>query len=366
MSFTVRIAEPHDLDQIARLSDRVFRSKRTTHMAEEFPHLYSPHNARHWFVAEDGGQIRSIIGAMVWPAVIAGARTRVASVGSVATDPDYRGQGLASRLLYLAQSQLAAEAVRLMLISGDLPLYLKFGARSIGRVDWYALPRNLAVAGRYSIRPIDPQDDAAIVARLYQTRSTRFGRTLAQLRAMLVAQPITQVERGVKVALLVLSDGVPVSYLILNHRPFQGVGASRLSEWAGDPKGVLHALTQVSDWPEQGIRIPVLREDLAMQGTLYPLKPDRRGPVSWLVKVIDGVGLASDLAPIGTEQAAQPPRVLLTAPDTYAVEFNGQRWVVNAAELTEWVFSEETAYRPVPLEAIWPLPSLWPEGLNYI
>ncbi len=366
MSITVRTAEPRDLNQIAELSDRIFRSRRATHMAEEFPYLYSPDNARHWHVAEDGGHIRSIVGAMIWPAVIAGARTRVASVGSVATDPDYRGQGLASRLLQLAQSGLAAEGVRLMLISGDLPLYRTFGARAIGRVDWYALPPNWAVAGRYTIRPIDPDTDAPIVAHLYQTRSTRFGRTLAELRAMLAAQPITQVEQGSKVALLVLADDVPVSYLILNHRPFRGAGASRLSEWAGDPKSMLYALTQVRDWPEQGMRIPVLPDDLAMQGTLYPLQPVRQEPVSWLAKVIDGAGLASDLAPLWDEVAHEPPRVALTAPDVYAVAMDGQRWTADAATLTEWMFGELVPHRPAPLEDVWPMPSLWPEGLNYI
>lgn len=365
MSIEVRVARPEDMKEIGRLSDSVFRAKRGGHMADEFPHLYDPANASHWYVAFDGNRAVSIVGAMNWPVVIAGAATRAASVGSVATDSQYRGGGLASQLLALAEEQLVAKSVRIMLISGDLPLYLRFGARAIGRVDWYRLsPRT--PSHQYHVRPIDPYDDAPWVARLNQSRGTRFGRSLSQLRALLVSQPMTQVEQGTQVALMVMREGQPVAYVVLNHRPFEGREASRVSEWGGDPTGVLEALRTVPDWPEKGIEVPVLGEDGALLGALGESELIRREPVSWLAKVIDGAGLAHDLRAVWDEISDLPLTIDRAHPDTYRVHLGQEVWGVDAAELTEWVFGLEVPHRPGVFHGIWPVPALWPEGLNYI
>ncbi|NMP24184.1 GNAT family N-acetyltransferase [Sulfobacillus harzensis] len=367
MSLELRVARPDDMEEIGRLSDQVFRAKRGGHMADEFPYLYDPANAHHWYVAFDQGRAVSIVGAMNWPVVIAGAATRAASVGSVATDPAYRGRGLASQLLQLAQKQLADEDVRVMLISGDLSLYTRFGARAIGWVDWYRLnPDSKKAPTPYHVRPIDPLDDAPVVARLNQTRGTRFGRSLPQLRAMLASQPMTQVEQGTKVALMVMAEGQAVSYLILNHRPFQGRGASRLSEWAGDPKGVLSALRSVQNWPEGGIEVPVLRDDWSLLAELRGSERVRSEPVSWLAKVIDGQGLSQDLQTVWAEVADRPLAILRLGEEQYKVRVGSEQWSVDAAELTEWVFGTKVPHRPASLECFWPIPSLWPEGLNYI
>lgn len=367
MSLGVRLARPDDMEAITQLADRVFRSKRSTSMADEFPYLYAGRNAHHWAVAMADGEAVSIVGTMVWPAVIGGAATHVASLGSVATDPAFRGQGLATRLLGLLQETLTQESVRLVLISGDLPLYLRFGARPIGRVRWYALnPQPPADGHRYAVRPLDPHRDANIVARLHQSRGTRFGRSLSELTAMLEAQPITQVEQGTKVALLISRDGEPVSYGIVNHRPFQGRGASRLVEWAGDPAGVLHALRTLPDWPERGMEVPVLTEDRGLATLLEGAELRRSGPVSWLAKVIDGTGLVQDLAPLWSELGDQTLTMGTVEPDYYDLSLGSQHWAVSGADLTEWMFGWEPPHRPPELAAYWPLPALWPEALNYI
>lgn len=364
MSIIVRVANPEDMSAVCELSDQVFRAQRGGHMADEFPHLYHPNNAHHWYIARDGDAIVGIVGAMTWPVVIAGAATRAASIGSVATDPRYRGRGLATTLLQLAEQSLVAESVRLMLISGDRELYGRFGARAIGAVCWYHGDRSDAPDPRYDVRPIDPVDDAPQVARLYQSRSTRFVRSLAELRTLLAAQPLTQVEQGTRIARIVMKDGVPVAYVIVNHRPFGGAGASRVSEWAGDPKAMRSALACLPDWPEAGMEVPVLPDEWALQGVLPMDTSVREAPVSWLAKVIDGVGLIKDLAALWQEQSTVPIDIDRDE-DQYHLHVGPDTWSVSSAELTEWVFGHQ-APRPKALEPFWPIPALWPEGLNYI
>lgn len=362
-----RVAKPQDMPLIRALADQIFRASRPgQHMADEFPYLYDESNAYHWYIAVQGKAVVSIIGAMVWPGIIAGAKTSVASMGSVATDPQWRRQGLSSHLLKLAQDCLVKEQVRLALISGDLPLYWRFGARPIGRVRWYDLDlsRWFSEKPSWVVRPIDYQADASIVARLYQSRATRFSRTLPQLEAMLKAQPLTQVEKGVKTAMLVFDGSQPLAYLIVNERPFNGQDPSRLLEWAGDPRAVLYGLASLKRGT--GIRVPVLPEDWGLAGALNALKPVSQGPVSWLAKVMDGEGLAHDLGWLWHESGSIVPQINEITPDQYRLAWGDDTWNIDGAKLTEWIFQDAPSDRPRRLDTIWPSPTLWPEGLNYI
>ncbi len=368
MSVVVRTARPTDLPGIQRLSDQVFRSQRPgQHMAEEFPWMYDASNARHWAIALDGDEVVSIAGAMVWPALIAGAPTTAATTGSVATHPSYRGQGLASQILDHLEQDLFREGVRLMQISGDLPLYLRWGARPVGEVAWYRLtsapePRPTD----FRIRPIHPGNDAGLVAQLNQSRSTRFGRTRGQLQSMLSLQPLTIVEKGVPIALLVETSEGPAAYAIINHRPFGGRAASRVVEWAGDPQALLFALASVPNWPEAGMLVPVLSEEIALKSALAPAVPLRRQPVSWLAKVINGPGLVSDLHELWRERCAQELNAHPVDRARTVIHLGDSQWTVDAPELAEWLFNPTAPSRPEALNAVWPVPALWSEGLNYV
>ncbi len=356
-------AEPGDIGEISSLADRVFRSHRPGHMAEEFPHLYHPDNAAHWFIAREAGSIVAIVGAVVGPVALSGALTRAACLGSVATVLEFRGQGLASQLLGFAQAALREESVRLITISGDQELYRRFGARPVGRIDWVALPADLGPPWRYRTSPIDPDHDAATVARLYQSRPTRFIRDLELLKVLLRSQPMTGVEQGEKIARLVSDDTGPVCYFILNHRPFGGRRASRLSEWGGDPQALLAGLAQVSSPSETLIEIPLEADDWALRGALRGAAFMRCGPAAWLQKIIDGPGLLGDLALLWGERSGKSPRLVADTDDRFQLWFGPHRWAVDMATLTEWVFGMTA---PPELECLWPIPALWPEGLNYV
>ncbi|PSR22543.1 MAG: hypothetical protein C7B45_06335 [Sulfobacillus acidophilus] len=366
MSITAQVATAQDLPAISELANRIFRAHRPgQRMQDGFPYLYHPDNAEHWYVAKDQDRIVSIVGSMVWPAAIAGTNTRVASVGSVATDPQYRRLGLAGQLLALAQTQLAQESVRIMLISGSLPIYQRFGARAIGQVEWYAWHSAISLIP-YEVRPIEPGEDAAMVAALYQTRPTRFGRTLAQLQAMLKTQPITTVEQGTKVAQLVSDEGRPLSYFIVNHHPFHGQAPSRLVEWGGDPKSLLYGLSHFFNRPDDAVHIPVLYDDITLRSQLQPMLPFQIGPVSWLAKIIDGPGLFHDLSSLLAELTVEPIDLSQVAVDQYALRWRQGHALVDAATLTEWIFAHNSQTRPNALNTVFPLPALWTEGLNYI
>ncbi len=361
-----RMADAHDMGRVAALADRVFRPDRPRHMADVFPHLYARQNAHHWCIAEEAGHVISIVGAMVWTVILGGASVVVASVGSVATDERYRRQGISTRLLSLAAASLRDEGAHLMLISGERPLYLRFGARPIGLVEWYALPKAFVPSRAFEIRAVDPIRDSAAVARLYRCRSTRFVRPLPLLEVLLRQQPLTEVEEGKSAAFLAYERGVAVSYASVIHRPSCGRKASQLAEWAGDPNGVLDGLTRLPDWRDSGMTIPVLPEEGDLRGALAPLRPVRQTSFPWLAKIIDGVGLGRDLEAVWAELSAHPPRIEETGPDRYRVTRGEEAWEVDAATLTRMVFAHDVRERSTSLDDVWPSPAPWPAGLNFI
>ncbi|MCY0879045.1 MAG: GNAT family N-acetyltransferase [Firmicutes bacterium] len=365
MTTMIRPATPDDMPHIARLADSVFRAHRPGHMAEEFPHLYKASNAPHWYVADHDGDIVSILGAQVWDATLSGQPTKVASVGSVATHPDFRRKGLAWRLLTLAETLLRHEGVRLILISGNLALYQRWGARAVGRVAWHRLSSH-ARDKRFTVRPLDPLRDAPVVARLYETRTTRFHRDLPLLQQLLALQPLTTVEQGLPLGFIAAFGDQPAAYALINHRPFHGRAPSRVIEWAGSPEGLLAIIGHILEEPENSIEVPVLENELSLAMLLAHVPAARQGPYAWLVKVIDGHGLVSDLRTVWQERSSGPLTVQRKSFNSYAIHFAEESWVTDGPTLTEWLFRPDATTRPQSLSAVWPIMPLWPEGLNYI
>mgnify|MGYP001770713291 CR=1 FL=1 len=355
------------MPSIRDLANQVFRSRRPGDMAIEFPHLYAVDNASHWFCAVDGDRVISIIGVFVWPARVLGSCTTVATLGSVATDPAYRRQGWAGRLLQWTARQLRLEGVRLVIISGDLPLYQRFGARPVGYVQWWRLTQPaLGTVDSYSVRTLDPFRDAGWAAMLYQGRKTRLVRAGDLWPRLLAADPLAQVERGRSRPFMVEQHGVPVTYALFLENPQHGSDTSRLTEWAGDPVGLLAAAAAVQH-TGRGVLIPVLEEDMALRTVLRQAQAEmvKEGPFPYLAKIIDGAGWFDDLADLYDERGLGDIEVAEGEPDHYEIRFNGLMFQANGAQLTRWCLGPLSEWPTPPADRLH-LPGFWPEGLIYV
>jgi len=101
-------------------------------MGSEFPVLFAPENAENLYIFRDGDRIVSHVGVLRQKIVTMGIEIPVACIGSVCTDPDYRGRGLASQLMELAIRRSVELGDVLMYISGGRGLYRRLGATPIG------------------------------------------------------------------------------------------------------------------------------------------------------------------------------------------------------------------------------------------
>lgn len=110
-------------------------------MFEEFPLLLGKDNMKHMWIAIDNEEVVAVVNFYVTPVILDGATISVASIGAVATAESHRGRGLSTQLLHAAEKQMKLEGVDLILISGDLPHYRRFGADPIGVMVKYQIAK---------------------------------------------------------------------------------------------------------------------------------------------------------------------------------------------------------------------------------
>lgn len=129
----LRTARKGEESQVSDLAVKVFKPN----MKEQFIRLYSVQNLDHMFVALDQGKMVSSVNYYVSHIESSHGIFKVASIGSVCTDSDYRGQGLASKLLEMAEEKMKQERIDFCIISGRRGMYKRFGAKDVGAINRY-------------------------------------------------------------------------------------------------------------------------------------------------------------------------------------------------------------------------------------
>ena len=184
------------LQRARHLMDRVLRDGRD--LAGEYPLVFEERFPGRIVAFEEAGDVRSACAFLVRNLILPGARIRAGLIGSVATDPDWRRRGFASRVLDEAERCLAREGCMLALLWADDPeFYLARGWRPFGcEADFFldaecipSLPR------RGGIRRVAP-DDFAAVHRLYESHPERCERSAEETAALLACPEMVTLIRA--------------------------------------------------------------------------------------------------------------------------------------------------------------------------
>lgn len=193
-----RAPQCHELEDVVGVIDAVFRPGRPS-MGAEFPQLLSTSNVRRLRIFADSITGRPVAHAGYLPQelIIEGHRIPVAALGSVCTLPEYRGQGLASRLVESIMEQAASEGLAIMLISGDSGVYKRLGAVETGdfltvQADGKGISR-LCASGGERADELDQcgialgratPDDLPAMAAAYRRESVRYARSVSDFREL--------------------------------------------------------------------------------------------------------------------------------------------------------------------------------------
>lgn len=311
-----RSATPEELPAVTELMDAVFRTSRNLlpTMGSEYPLHLAPENAANLWIMLDNGRPVSHYGATPYTWLTAGCAIPIAAVGGVATDPEYRGQGLATRVMQACEAALQTQGAVLELISGMRGLYIRNNAVPAGEGTLYTLdfpPETQAQTGSYHIRPYAEQDFRWIQAT-YQKEPVRYLRTPEAWRKLLARND--RITSRHKQETLVIEDAntLPVAYLVsdtilpTSDQQFQS-GSRTIVEYAGARHAIVAAYMLLGSSSGQ-LRLQVPRWDTTLSALLQAA--GYRGTPSGLrghtIKILNFPALIDALAPRFYEAAGAP------------------------------------------------------------
>jgi predicted N-acetyltransferase YhbS len=232
MTISHRVAEPADLDRLRPLLDNEFITSkgRKTSLAQRFPSTFCAANVRNIFLAEEQGKILSAFLCKRFEWQLPDRVWQGAMVGAVYSDPNRRGEGLASNLLKWGMQSLQADSV-------DFGVLWTTQAEFYARLGWTSADIGMfGSSGSGAGTGAAPESVRVLPAVLSSEQDMDGIRTQyldISVRRQLLdysQQPIPS--EGVDV-LLWSDDGEPSAYALLGHMGATGI----LYEMVGSERG---------------------------------------------------------------------------------------------------------------------------------
>lgn len=372
-----RAAKVNEVEAVVNLANDVFEARRRS-MGRLFPTLFRPENARYLRIFTDGARPVALVGACVYEMSLFGCRVGVGNVGSVCTLPDYRGRGLATRLLADMTALLASDGAHIMDISGSRGLYLRAGCAQAGGFLAYGNITAKHAARLVSAAAATPVDcrkrHLEALQGAYQREPVRYLRLMDD--AALLAGRVDAAGEGGR--LLVLArDGEVVGHLEMRFGERDGVMRGGVNEYAGQRAAIAASLPAVMahlGLESLDLRVPI--SDGALIAALRPMgiDPEPAG-TGHTYRILNLPGLAQAMGDYIRERIGEQA-------DRLRFEQNGDRCRVrlgragvtlDAPQTTRLVLGapkgsglpEASRELRAVLRRIFPLPRVLP-GLNYV
>lgn len=217
----------HSKDAVSFL-DHELRSSHSFSVREEYPALFREFPGGESLVITHEEKVVAHVGYVVREFQSSGFRMKIGLIGLVATAHEFRGQGLASRLLKKAFEELKLKGCLLSLLwSDNSRFYYPLGFHRAGRERGFKFSFDSVPDSSSEIGEATSQDVSQIW-RLYQRHSLKIDRSLEEQKLLLqIPQTKTFVvkEKNAVTAYAVLGKGAD----------FTGY----LHEWGGDLENVL-------------------------------------------------------------------------------------------------------------------------------
>lgn len=284
--------------------ERCLRPGRTPSLAGEFPLIFDERFSGRVVAYIDGGDVRSTCAIIVREMLFEGVRMRVGMIGSVATQPAWRGRGLASTVLDEAEACLAREGCAISFLWADDPDF--YAGRGYGPFGWevdFLVPAAVLrpIVSEARIRTLVP-DDTLTVQRLYMQNVARVDRTLEETAALLACPGME--------TLVLQHQSVVRAYACLGRgADFQNT----VHEWGGEAEDVVallaeHARRSARAGIEDPIALIAPPDASALRKRLTDLGAQVVEGVLAMAKPLDTRVLAELLGRFGGEWRAEQDR----------------------------------------------------------
>lgn len=244
-----RLIKETELTEATLLAEEIFCESGERYMEYSFPAIFSPGVSQSYAAFNDQGKLVSFIGMV--PLIIrsGNALLYAYSIGSVCTDPAYRGQGLAGQLFTLCQQHAKEAGASLMFISGDRSLYTRAGCAAFGKSSKYMIDSH--VAERLTIQPSPwtfsemESKDMFAVHDLMKHKSAAIQWSITDLGQFIGASPMANIhhmDQHIHVARTEEQEIVAVAIFAVP-RVHSSEKAGMLIEYAGNHAAVIELLS---------------------------------------------------------------------------------------------------------------------------
>jgi predicted N-acetyltransferase YhbS len=375
-----RGAKPDEIPAVVELADSVFRVGEDESMGEEFPLLYVEENAENLRIFLDDGRPVSLVAMFRREVVLAGTRHGSCAIGSVCTDPDYRGQGLATRLLKDARERAVRSGDDIFLISGGRGLYTRQGYTDVGDYASCTVTQKRMPEGNLKVKPWTP-DDVPQLVRLHSLEPTRFVRGPEDLLALLKAERVVNAQADTR--LVLDRDGRPVAYVTYRRPGSRRTAEDEIiiDELAGSRAAIVQALPALfKEYDIRRVTVNHLGGDAEMAALARHHRwPTESGEFGGTVGIVEPARFWAACEPLSRERLGNRFKCLSFHADeriTIAcgeekLELDGMEELTQLAFLPphrrdelETGLPEDSHLRAV-LDRLFPLP-LVSYGLNYV
>ncbi|HID95748.1 MAG TPA: GNAT family N-acetyltransferase [Candidatus Latescibacteria bacterium] len=260
-----RAVKPEEFWSLVQMVNKVFRAKGGD-MQAEFPHVFNAGNLSNLRVIVEDGQVVSHVGIVLRDVTIYGCRLTVGCIGVVATAEEYRGRGLASKLLIDAFARIEEAGGSLILISGGRGLYRRNGCVPVSRATHFEIPRSFATKKadpKLVLKAFKP-DEIPTVSALYRREPVRFLRPVEDYRYFLDSGMAMDRPSGLW---LIKRGSRAVAYAVVQRATTSA--APHIVEYAGDRRAIVESLAMIisynGDTDTLNLSVPVADEPFRWQ-----------------------------------------------------------------------------------------------------
>ncbi|NMO95212.1 GNAT family N-acetyltransferase [Paenibacillus lemnae] len=368
------------LKEAVELSDRIFlKQPEQPSMGQSFPYIFDPGISHSYGAYEENGKLASFMGFVPFKMKIKGAELNVFSIGSVCTDMDSRGKGLAGELLSKCIQHAEQSGASLIFVSGARSLYTRIGCTAFGRASDHHMTPDAARSiqstqeSDIEIRELAAEDLFRLHG-LLQSRSAVYDSSPAELGRLLEASAFANVIRLEQKVLGAFRNGILAAAVIVGV-PGPAMTPSRAStmiEWAGDSQAAasllaesfsrysLNELVVSLPWQDRELasileKAGAAGENVRNTGTVY---------------VVNGRELLNQLQPLMPEETEG---ILQAEGDHGPYHYNqadGQHIALDDEGLLSLLFDPESSFRQTGSNADKPaiplIPLPYTSGLQYI
>lgn len=194
----------------------------------EYPSLFDPRFGGKSLIEKDQENFVSHLGYLIRDYRHPHFCARIAMIGSVVTDPSYRGRGHASRLINQALEEISKEKVSLVILWSDrLEFYRKLGFYRVGQEWDFLIDPKLPKRGIHPCRPVQVSTDLLGIYRLFSRHNYQVQRSPEEMESYLKIPELR--------CFVTESEGEIDSYVCINKgADFTGV----IHEWGGEISAV--------------------------------------------------------------------------------------------------------------------------------